>query len=47
MSHGTDINESLSWFCLQVVMGLGRSGLWFSYQHYGIQPDIVTMAKGV
>jgi len=24
---------------------LGGSGLWFSYQHYGLTPDIVTMAK--
>jgi taurine-pyruvate aminotransferase len=30
-----------------VVCGLGRTGKWFGYQHYGIQPDIVTMAKGV
>ncbi|HEP8117518.1 aminotransferase family protein [Pseudomonas aeruginosa] len=31
----------------EVVCGLGRTGAWFAYQHYGIQPDIVTMAKGV
>ena len=31
----------------EVVCGLGRTGTWFGYQHYGIQPDIVTMAKGV
>lgn len=31
----------------EVVCGLGRTGRWFGYQHYGIQPDIVTMAKGV
>lgn len=31
----------------EVVCGLGRTGTWFAYQHYGIQPDIVTMAKGV
>lgn len=31
----------------EVVCGLGRTGKWFAYQHYGIQPDIVTMAKGV
>src|SRR5690606_19642022 len=23
------------------------TGTWFGYQHYGIQPDIVTMAEGV
>lgn len=31
----------------EVVCGLGRTGEWFGYQHYGVQPDIVTMAKGV
>lgn len=31
----------------EVVCGLGRTGKWFGYQHYGIQPDFVTMAKGV
>ena len=31
----------------EVVCGVGRTGSWFGYQHYGIQPDMVTMAKGV
>lgn len=31
----------------EVVCGMGRTGAWFGYQHYGIQPDIVTMAKGL
>ncbi|MPW29932.1 aminotransferase class III-fold pyridoxal phosphate-dependent enzyme [Agarivorans sp. B2Z047] len=31
----------------EVVCGLGRTGEWFGYQHYGIKPDIVTLAKGV
>jgi taurine-pyruvate aminotransferase len=31
----------------EVVCGVGRTGKWFGYQHYGIQPDFVTMAKGV
>ena len=31
----------------EVVCGLGRTGKWFGYQHYGVKPDIVTMAKGV
>ncbi|MCB1395262.1 MAG: aminotransferase class III-fold pyridoxal phosphate-dependent enzyme [Rhodobacter sp.] len=31
----------------EVVCGVGRTGVWFGYQNYGIQPDIVTMAKGV
>ncbi|MEM9395335.1 MAG: aminotransferase class III-fold pyridoxal phosphate-dependent enzyme [Pseudomonadota bacterium] len=31
----------------EVVCGVGRTGSWFGYQQYGIQPDFVTMAKGV
>ncbi len=31
----------------EVVCGLGRTGTWFGYQHYGVKPDFVTMAKGV
>ncbi len=31
----------------EVVCGMGRTGKWFGYQHYGIEPDFVTMAKGV
>lgn len=31
----------------EVVCGLGRTGTWFGYQHFDIQPDFVTMAKGV
>ncbi len=31
----------------EVVCGVGRTGTWFGYQHFGIEPDFVTMAKGV
>jgi taurine-pyruvate aminotransferase len=31
----------------EVVCGIGRTGTWFGYQQYGVEPDIVTMAKGV
>ncbi len=31
----------------EVVCGVGRTGTWFGYQQYGIEPDMVTMAKGV
>ncbi len=31
----------------EVVCGIGRTGTWFGYQHFDIQPDFVTMAKGV
>jgi len=29
----------------EVQCGLGRTGKWFTYQHYGVQPDVVTLAK--
>jgi acetylornithine/N-succinyldiaminopimelate aminotransferase len=29
----------------EIQCGLGRTGRYFAYQHYGIQPDIVTIAK--
>jgi len=29
----------------EIQSGLGRTGRYFAYQHYGIQPDIVTIAK--
>ena len=31
----------------EVVCGVGRTGEWFGYQNYGVEPDFVTMAKGV
>ncbi len=31
----------------EVVCGLGRTGKWFGYQNFEVQPDIVTTAKGV
>jgi len=31
----------------EVQTGAGRTGRFFCYQHYGIRPDIVTLAKGL
>lgn len=31
----------------EIQSGLGRTGRWFAYQHYGIQPDLVTVAKPI
>jgi putrescine aminotransferase len=33
--------------CDEVICGFGRLGQWFGHQHYGITPDLVTMAKGL
>lgn len=31
----------------EVISGFGRTGKKFGYQHYGIKPDIISMAKGI
>ena len=31
----------------EIQSGYGRSGKFFAHQHYGIKPDIITMAKGI
>lgn len=31
----------------EVITGFGRTGQWFGLSRYGIEPDIVTFAKGV
>ncbi|MGA8783614.1 MAG: aspartate aminotransferase family protein [Terracidiphilus sp.] len=29
----------------EIQAGMGRTGRWFAYQHYGVQPDVTTLAK--
>jgi len=31
----------------EIQSGMGRTGEWFAYQHYGVQPDITTLAKPI
>ena len=31
----------------EVICGFGRLGKWFGFQHFGVRPDIVSMAKGL
>ena len=31
--------------CDEIQSGMGRTGRWTAYQHYGIQPDVTTLAK--
>jgi acetylornithine aminotransferase len=31
----------------EVTTGIGRTGKWFGFEHYGIRPDVVVLGKGI
>jgi len=31
----------------EVQTGMGRTGKWYAYQHYDVEPDIITLAKAL
>ena len=31
----------------EIQSGMGRTGQWFAFQHHGIVPDVMTLAKGL
>src|SRR5204863_121010 len=33
--------------CDEVMSGFGRTGRWFAVDHWGVVPDMITMAKGL
>ena len=33
--------------CDEVMTGFGRTGKWFAIEHWGVVPDVITMAKGI
>ncbi len=33
--------------CDEVMSGFGRTGAWFAVDHWGVVPDLMTMAKGL
>ncbi|MCX6995505.1 MAG: aspartate aminotransferase family protein [Kiritimatiellaeota bacterium] len=39
--------KNLLLLCDEVQCGMGRTGRWFGYQHYGVQPDAFSLAKGL
>lgn len=44
-----DICDQNQWLFMsdEVQCGLGRTGKWFVYQHAGLMPDVVPLAKGL
>jgi acetylornithine aminotransferase len=44
-----EICDRLGWLLMldEVQCGIGRTGKWFVYQHAGILPDVMTLAKGL
>ncbi|MGH8679362.1 MAG: aminotransferase class III-fold pyridoxal phosphate-dependent enzyme, partial [Burkholderiales bacterium] len=44
-----DICDSRGWLLMldEVQSGMARTGKWFAYQHANIQPDVITLAKGL
>ncbi len=45
--HKTSIKYGIPLIIDEVQTGLGRTGKWWTYQHYGIKPAIVTIAKAL
>ncbi|HEY6094321.1 MAG TPA: aspartate aminotransferase family protein [Gallionellaceae bacterium] len=43
------ICDEKNWLLMldEVQCGIGRTGKWFAYQHAGILPDVMTLAKGL
>ncbi|MFW6152489.1 MAG: aspartate aminotransferase family protein [Verrucomicrobiota bacterium] len=39
--------KNLLLLCDEVQCGMGRTGKWFGYQHYGIEPDAISVAKSL
>ena len=33
--------------CDEIMVGFGRTGKWFAIEHWGVVPDVITMAKGI
>jgi acetylornithine/N-succinyldiaminopimelate aminotransferase len=39
--------KDLLLFCDEVQCGMGRTGQWFGYQRYDVEPDAISLAKGL
>jgi acetylornithine aminotransferase len=48
--HGLrEICNAHGWLLIldEVQSGMGRTGTWFAFQHSGVEPDVMTLAKGL
>ena len=42
------VKENNGWIVVdEVTVGMGRTGKWFGFEHYNIQPDIIACGKGL
>lgn len=39
--------SELLMLCDEVQCGMGRTGQWFAFEHYGVQPDCASLAKAL
>lgn len=39
--------EGIMFVADEVQTGFGRTGRWFACEHFGVRPDIITVAKGI
>jgi len=44
-----EICDAHGWLLIldEVQSGMGRTGTWFAFQHSGVEPDVMTLAKGL
>ena len=44
-----EICDANGWLLMldEVQSGVGRTGKWFAFQHSGVRPDVMTLAKGL
>ena len=44
-----DLCDAHEWLLMldEVQSGMGRTGAWFAFQHSGVKPDVMTLAKGL
>lgn len=39
--------HNILWISDEVQTGVGRTGTFWGYEHFGVEPDIITFAKGI